>query len=95
MNARWKLNVLTPMPLRGHPGLALRCVPTSAQWVLAIRWAAEVKTPFLTPGLLWGQMESNHRPQHYQVCAAQAADLVLRVEVLLRRGFDLTLGDHT
>ena len=48
MNARWKLNVLTTMPLRGHPGLALRRVPTSAQWVLAIHWAAEVKTPFLT-----------------------------------------------
>jgi hypothetical protein len=40
-------------------------------------------------------MESNHRPQHYQFCAAQPPDLRLFKKDLFRLGFGLTLGDPT
>ena len=37
----------------------------------------------------------NHRPQHYQFCAAQRPDLELCKKDLLRHGFGLTLDDPT
>ena len=39
-------------------------------------------------------MDSNHRPQHYQVCAGLTADLLKRTKMQVKGHLRLTEGDR-